>query len=169
MHACCMQVCKKECEAPSPYHSKRATRGVDLHRGVDLQVYAPDRGPAMSRLRPSLASRWGCGSRLRRIWITLASAIVLLQVVLFRCRHVCACVCMYVYMWRPCSDWSLSSPAFPACRRPLMPDPPRAGAFVCRWLWRGPTPAELLRKKVVLFPAAMWPAIHIIIYIRFQL
>jgi hypothetical protein len=52
----------------------------------------------MARLtRPSTASRWGCGSRLRRIWIALASAIVLLQVVLFRCT-----VCMYVYMWRPC-------------------------------------------------------------------
>jgi hypothetical protein len=173
MHAkICMYVCMhascKACITIS--YRVRVLSGRQTCRGVDLQVYAPsDRGPAMSRLRPSLASRWGCGSRLRRIWITLASAIVLLQVVLFRCRHVCACVCMYVYMWRPCSDWSLSSPAFPACRRPLMPDPPRAGALVCRWLWRGPTPAELLRKKVVLFPAAMWPAIHIIIYIRFEL
>jgi hypothetical protein len=119
MHAkICMYVCMhascKACITIS--YRVRVLSGRQTCRGVDLQVYAPsDRGPAMSRLRPSLASRWGCGSRLRRIWITLASAIVLLQVVLFRCRHVCACVCMYVYMWRPCSDWSLSSPAFPAC------------------------------------------------------
>jgi hypothetical protein len=51
--------------------------------------------------RPSTASRWGCGSRLRRIWIALASAIVLLQVALYRCT-------LFMYVWRTPSPPSRS-------------------------------------------------------------
>jgi len=43
-------------------------------------------------------------------------------------------------------------PARPACRAPERepPDLPRTGFLVCRWLWREPTPAELLRNKVAI-------------------
>ena len=54
----------------------------------------------MARLtRPSTASRWGCGSRLRRIWIVPHI-------------HIHA---QCTPKRTTCLDWSLSSPAFPAC------------------------------------------------------